>query len=593
MKKTKQFVAAILIGILLLTTTACGNTKPAENSASGSQTPVSSTDSGGASSSSAEKPNELAWLDASGKLPIVAEGTEKTLSIYYLEGSTDSGDPEGSWLYQFIENHMNINLEVTTFSTTNKAEFLSLAFAGDELPDIIIGGGFTTTQLMNYGASEGQLVDLAPYINETYMPNFTKLYQDYNYIKEGVTDADGHVWSLGFFTSPASRDSISRSFLNYDMLEEMNIPVPTTLDEFVDLLRKVKAQYPDSYPAGGSYAYQSQLPLYIMNAYGYITTDNRGLSVALRDGEVVLPVADRAAYGAYLTTMNALYKEGIMHPDYFTMDTAATKANLSDSNIMFMPQAAYLFQPDNYEAYWGALPLTSDYNDTPQWPAAKGATPGQAVVTSHCKDVELAAAFLDWFYNEDNYQMSISGPSADLKEYTTEKVPGWVWSDDWKKINTYYDEHASEYASSADYLFKEVKMWNNSILGVNIDATSNPQSWNYKSDPDLSAYANKADGRHSMGEKMGDKHFRLGLQYTLKDYVTLDTYPSAVYFDAETASYLNSLYVIISEYATQETAKFITGARSLDELDAYFDEIEKLGAKEYVQYYSDYYKSIK
>ncbi len=47
------------------------------------------------------------------------------------------------------------------------------------------------------------------------------------------------------------------------------------------------------------------------------------------------------------------------------------------------------------------------------------------------------------------------------------------------------------------------------------------------------------------------------------------------------------------EYAEQESAKFITGARPLSELDAYFDEIERLGAKEFVKYYEDYYKALK
>jgi len=53
------------------------------------------------------------------------------------------------------------------------------------------------------------------------------------------------------------------------------------------------------------------------------------------------------------------------------------------------------------------------------------------------------------------------------------------------------------------------------------------------------------------------------------------------------------LRVLINDYAEAETAKFITGKRSLDEIDDYFDEIEKLGATEYVQYYKDYYEASK
>ena len=42
----------------------------------------------------------------------------------------------------------------------------------------------------------------------------------------------------------------------------------------------------------------------------------------------------------------------------------------------------------------------------------------------------------------------------------------------------------------------------------------------------------------------------------------------------------------------QETAKFITGQRDISELNDYFDEIEALGATEYVQIYADYYASV-
>ena len=42
-------------------------------------------------------------------------------------------------------------------------------------------------------------------------------------------------------------------------------------------------------------------------------------------------------------------------------------------------------------------------------------------------------------------------------------------------------------------------------------------------------------------------------------------------------------------------AQFITGARPLTdaELDAYFDGLEALGAKEYVEAYQAYYDSLK
>ncbi len=107
----------------------------------------------------------------------------------------------------------------------------------------------------------------------------------------------------------------------------------------------------------------------------------------------------------------------------------------------------------------------------------------------------------------------------------------------------------------------------------------------------LSQYEVASDARH--GFSHGQYHFESALKDTLCKYTTYDMYPSAVYFDTETQTKLNNQLVLISDYSQTESAKFITGARSLGELDDYFDEIERLGALEYVEAYANYYSSTK
>jgi len=47
------------------------------------------------------------------------------------------------------------------------------------------------------------------------------------------------------------------------------------------------------------------------------------------------------------------------------------------------------------------------------------------------------------------------------------------------------------------------------------------------------------------------------------------------------------LSTVINDYVTSETAKFIVGARPLDELDAYFAELKDLGIEEYIDIYTN------
>ena len=41
-----------------------------------------------------------------------------------------------------------------------------------------------------------------------------------------------------------------------------------------------------------------------------------------------------------------------------------------------------------------------------------------------------------------------------------------------------------------------------------------------------------------------------------------------------------------------ETAKFITGGRPIEELGDYFDQMDALGAQEYIQIHQDYFDSV-
>lgn len=72
-------------------------------------------------------------------------------------------------------------------------------------------------------------------------------------------------------------------------------------------------------------------------------------------------------------------------------------------------------------------------------------------------------------------------------------------------------------------------------------------------------------------------------------YAEVDYNPSFAYFDTETSDRITDLKTVITDYVKAETAKFITGARSLDEYDAYLSELNTLGVDEYLEYYLNDY----
>ena len=366
MKNQKRLLALGLTGIMLMSLAACGNQNSGSTQSKESEAVTQQKETTSASSEEVEASGETGsvpeWLNTEGTLPVVKEGTDKKLSIYVLQAA-DAAKPEDTWMYRYLTEEMSLDLEFTTFTSENRDEFISLAFASGELPDIIIGASFTAAELLKYGELEEQILDLTPYINETNMPNLTGVYEQYPSFKEAVTDAEGNVWSLGFISNPTERGYLGRAFVNYDWLEQCGLEVPETLDEFIDTMTTFKEKGLAEYPIGGSWTTENP-SVYILNALGYTGAVGKGFSICLRDGEVVLPYADRERFGEYLKVMNQLYEEGLIHRDFFTMDYATTSAELA-KGTGFITQAPFVYTSD-YTQYWAAMPLTSEWNDTPQ-----------------------------------------------------------------------------------------------------------------------------------------------------------------------------------------------------------------------------------
>ena len=469
-----------------------------------------------------------------------------------------------------------------------------MTMASGDLPDLIIGAGFSTSDLVRYGELEGQFIDLAPYINETYMPNLTSIYEEYPELKTNITDANGKIWSLGIVNEPGDVDNYARMFMDYKLLEDCGLEAPETLDELLTALRTIKEKYPDMYPIGGSWVRHSPID-YILNGFGYIITGNynNGQKIALRNGEPVIPVADREAYGAFLEFMHTCYEEGLIHPDFFTMDKATTEAEMSAGNNALYAQSS-IFYLDNWRDWWGALPLTSEYNDTAAWANPSAQEIGGGVITSACEEPELAAAFMDWFYTSRNFYMNYYGPHVEEDSDVLFGTDGWKVDEETGSIyHLYKDVVGEENYNETDYR-------NSMSLTQHLYSIGTTRNDGTSIQEHRSAFLSEYDVNEPVTRRYDEEYidnmddfFRLQLHTTLGQHLTDEIYPDSAYLSVDDAEEANNLWVVIKEYATQETAKFITGARSLDEVDQYFDDIEALGATDLLKIYTDYYNSIK
>lgn len=590
----KRILAFVLCVVTVLPLIACG------------------TNGSNANDHVVRPPEELDWLNVSTEsfdLPIVKEGTEKSLTIWYRTAG-GTVDPEKTWTYKFAVEHMNINLEVRPLYSSNQSEVLSTAFATGDLPDIIIGSKFGTAELVKYGVLEEQLLDLAPYMKAGYMPNLSAIIKDTPAYGEIITDADGHVWSAPYIGITTTASGLSRMYLNYDWLEESKLSVPKTTDEFLAAMRAMKAKDSSRYPVGGSWSTCNPTQ-YFLNAFGFIGEGNI-TDISLYNGKVTLPAANREAYSEFVKYMRTLYAEGLLHPDFFTMDKDTTNSQMTQGKNGFWMEAPHLTNDEtSSRQFWGAYPLTSSTHATSEWPmAVKGASAGGAIVTSACKEPELACVFLDWFFDTVNYAnwsfLPFSEgpwiePGYDYSKYLCGFKGAYIKDGGVCRLDYDTDPKAQKrYGSGWTWATNYVHMWYDRF-GLKVDLETGKEAYIVSktwidANPDIfplevtmESAAERKDTEKD-GRTLDYKQIYLwAMQDTLEPSVTTDVLSPYIYFDVETTERIADLKQVVNEYAETEFAKFVTGKRSLSELDAYFNEIDRIGAQELVSIYSNYY----
>lgn len=589
--KMKRILCFLLSLLMVIGMAACAETPEVSDESSSAE----STESSDADSSSGGEDGKWpSYLNLESQYPIVKEGESITLSMVTIQqDGYGSSDPNEYWFFAWAQEKMNITLDIEMIQSSAYAERKPLMFAGGDLADVLVALGLSASDLVTYGETNKQLMDMSSYIDEDLTPNICAWFNYYPTLKASASCSDGGLYTLpGVGSHDDLGGTAARYFINKAWLDDAGLESPSTLDEFIDMLRAFKERDPDSIPMGGGYGSDSAATsasapnpsLAVLNALGYITNDPYGLTASLRNGEVVIPAGDEH-YLDFLTVMKTCYDEGLISPDFFTMDTTQFNAMALEDKFGAMGSVPYLHIPEKFDEWESISPLTSDLNSTKQWYNSDFFSIGNFSISSTCAYPEAAMRLGDWFFTAEGDVHSWSGPMTDGGE-TMDMCGGWYVDED--KVFKYKDVVDGLYGGSWDYIISEiVPSGGFNGVGNNTGSHIEDQETNYKYRWEWAGYPEYA---RPLDPTNGDGHFRITQMEKLADYV-VGGYPTKVYFSEATNTRLGDLSSVINSYIRSETAKFITGTRSLDEFDAYLAELETLGFSECLGNYADYYKA--
>ena len=523
-----------------------------------------------------------------------------TVSLLTTRNSTATNDIEDVWFFKYLAQKMNVDFELEQTLETDQR--ISLMFASDSVPDLVWGIGLSNNDVMVYGVQEGMLLNWKDLITPELMPNTYQAMQDYPDAFTASTAPDGNIYTLpmitgsSYYANTGSFSAAIRMYINKDWMDACGITeIPTTLDEYLEVLRTFKEKDPmglgeNNIPLIGN---QEKDKTFVWNALGFhgTATQAYGTAFDLKDNQLVLPCYTEEAK-EFITFYNTLYNEGLISPDYFTLDQTAARGLMASGVCGVLGDSTLAAIGDAWSSWIALSPLTSDVNDVAVAAFNPGYSVGQLYASAYTEHPEVLARIVDYMYSDEGALYYFYGPMKGTEE-TLGVVDGWYYDEN-NRITT--DKVVNgEFTDISEYAYQYIKSY-----------SSAPGRFDHYSQTAAAMAGIEFPGKEmTIVDKLtgaeipslimdvytddnNDGHWRITQSEAMIDHLTAVRLP-AVYLTAEQNQRVADLSTVINDYVTAESAKFIVGTRPLSELDAYFEELKSLGIEEYIAIYQEAY----
>ena len=356
---------------------------------------------------------EFQQVDASELTFPLAEKTTLTGTISY-PANTES-DPNNRTIFKRLQEQTNVEIQWTAIQSDQWGDKITLEMSNvNTLTDFVFSAGFSDSDLLKY-AKQGAIISLEDYI-DAYMPNLKAVFDKYPEYRTMCEDENGHIWALPWIEQLGSEKTAIQtvgdmSFINKKWLDFLGLEMPTTVDEFEQVLiafRDNADAIQKEFNIDGSIIPMScivndgdQDPAILINGFGEGYGDaDRGRHIAVTDDLKVICSSTQMGYKDGIAWLHKLYDEGLIDSEAFTQEwsTYVSKGKSGRYGVCFSWDVANI---DNLED-WVPLPaLTADTrNITPQNGSfTSGFDRGRCVVTSVAKNPALVCAWLDLMYD--------------------------------------------------------------------------------------------------------------------------------------------------------------------------------------------------
>ena len=481
--------------------------------------------------------------------PLVEEPITVTGVVIHAEGA---GEPRLTWTA--LEEVTGIHVDWTAVESDAFAVYL----AAGEWPDFF-HNTMEAVHINDYGVLGEMFVDYTQYLD--IMPNLSKTFEEYPDARKVVTETNGAIYQLPYIEESATTTT-ARVYYREDVLDKFGLAVPTTTEEFYDVLVALKENNGGAAPLITNVYSGSYFEPFMYASFGPsrdpdFEDDGSGAVVFNRTSD---------QYKHFLEYMNRLYAEGLLHQEFLTLDGTTSLSLAQEGLGVFMDGIAHSLTEADFESgvcEIGVLaPLTSEYDDERVVIGCAKCQTGGLVINAASEYVEELCKMFDILYATEEVvegtglygQAGCYGPEGGM----------WAFSN---------EDHTQ-------YEF---------ILPEGYEGTTT----DYQYDHVIYTNCGRATAlAHAVTSTPGNAQARqIGFVNNLIPYQEESVFPASyLKFTDEEQAEIDAHYLEIKTYVESMRSQFITGVADIAaDWDAYVQTIEDMGIADVLEVYQASY----
>ena len=557
MKNMRSVIALVLAAMLLCCLAACGvnGSAPASAPRSASsvpdtQPPAQETEpAGSAAEPEAETPEPAGRNEYS--LPLCETTEEISVWLSYNQVFTGvAGDLNENPSYQELEKRTNVHANFAGITADQKANQFNIMVASGDWYDLIGEVNMLYKGGVTAALSDGVILELSE-LTAQYAPNYTALVNSSEVYQREARNDDGDMGAMFVFMGLDGQDPDRLGpAIRQDWLDALGLDKPVTYDDYYNVLKAFKSEYNAT-----MWVTNAAIPAYNFMTNGYDVSLYCGAAATMQpfyqiDGRVTYGPIEAENARAFLTMFNKWYSEGLIYQDFlaspapFTADISpvmdgsvgiftGTRPGLGSYDAMATAEG-FNAQPIQD----AQMTADSEHHLRSSYGVCEGAG---CCVSTTCEKPELCVRWLDYLYSDDGVLLMNYGIEDLTFRYDESGKPCLTELISKNPDGMTVDQAIAYYISPSGTMMM-ITQWQQELTYMSEKQLASTELWT----------------------KLGD------------DWKM----PANISMTSDESARFSELYTEIQTYVQTGICQFVIGERSLDEYDAFVQQIKDMGIDE-------------